>query len=118
VGDVKALDAAGKLREHERVGEGFLNGLARRFKHAETLSVRLLGILAGQVDEGTLFSALRDGDFDAMASALGEEGGQGFSIVEVDGDENRTRDVVLVDVELLEQGGEDTSGVEGDFFSL
>ncbi len=69
--------------------------------------VGLLGVLAGEIDEGALFAALGNGDFDAMAGALGEQRGEGFAIVEVDGDEDGARDVVLVDVELLEQGGED-----------
>ena len=114
VGDVEALDAAGQLGEHEDVGERLLNGLARGLEDAEALDVRLLGVLAGQIDEGALFAALRDGDLDAMAGALGEQRGQGFAVVEVDGDEDRARDVVLVDVELLEEGGEDAAGVEGD----
>ena len=112
VGDVEALDAAGQLGQHERVGEGFLNGLARGLEHAEALRVGLLGVLAGEIDEGALFAALRDGDFDAVAGALGEQRGEGFAVVEVDGDEDGARDVVLVDVELLEEGGEDCAGVE------
>jgi hypothetical protein len=113
VGDVEALDAAGKFGEHEGVGEGFLNGLARGLEDAESLGVGLLGVLAGEVDERTLFAALGGGDFDAMAGALGEERGEGFTIVEVDRDEDGTRDVVLVDVELFEEGGEELGGVEG-----
>jgi hypothetical protein len=113
VGDVEALDAAGQLGEHERVGQRLLNGLARGLQHAEALNVRLLGVLAGQIDERAFFSALRDGDLDAMAGALGEQGGQGFAVVEVRRDEDGARDVALVDVELLEQGGEDRTGVEG-----
>jgi hypothetical protein len=104
VGDVEALDAAGQLGEHEGVGERFLNGLAAGLEDAEALDVGLLGVLAGEVDEGALFSALRDGDFDAMAGALGEQGGERFAVVEVDGDEDGAGDVVLVDVELLEEG--------------
>ena len=113
VGDVEALDAAGQLGEHEGVGEGFLNGFARGLEDAEALRVGLLGVLAGEVDEGTFFSALGDGDFDAVAGALGEQRGEGFAVVEVDGDEDGARNVVLVDVELLEEGGEDGAGVEG-----
>ena len=112
VGDVEALDARGQLGQHERVGEGLLNGFARGLEDAEALRVGLLGVLAGEVDEGAFFSALRDGDFDAMAGALAEEGGERFAVVEVDRDEDGARDVVLVDVELLEEGGEDGTGVE------
>jgi hypothetical protein len=59
--------------------------------------------LAGQVDEGTLFAALGYSEFDTMAGALGEESGEGFAVVEVDGDEDGAGDVVLVDIELLEE---------------
>ena len=113
VGDVEALDAAGQLGEHEGVGEGLLNGLARGLEDAEALDVGLLGVLAGEVDEGSLFAALGDGDLDAMAGALGEQVGEGFAVVEIDGDEDGAGDVVLVDVELLEEGAEDGAGVEG-----
>jgi len=68
--------------------------------------------LSGEVDEGALFSALRDGDFDAMIDALGEEIGERLSVCEIDGDEDGTWNVTLVDVELFEEGGEDNSGVE------
>ena len=47
VGDVEALDAAGQFGEHEGVGEGFLDGLARGLEDAEALDVGLLGVLAG-----------------------------------------------------------------------
>ena len=104
VGDVEALDAAGQLGQHERVGERLLNGLARRLEHAEALRVGLLGVLAGEIDERALFAALRHGDLDAVAGAFGEQRGEGFAVVEVDRDENGARDVVLVDVELLERG--------------
>ena len=101
VGDVEALDAAGQFGEHEGVGEGFLNGFAGGLEDAEALGVGLLGVLAGEIDEGAFFAALGDGDFDAVADALGEEGGEGFAVGEVDGDEDGAGDVVLVDVELL-----------------
>ena len=107
--DVEALDAAGKLGEHERVGERLLNGLARGLEDAEALRVGLVRVLAGEIDEGFLVAALGDGDLDLVAGALGEQRGEGFAIVEVDGDEDGARDVLLVDVELLEEGGEDVA---------
>ncbi len=110
--DVEALDAAGKLGKHERVGERLLNGLARGLEHAEALCVGLLGVLAGEIDEGFLFAALRHGNFDAVAGAFGEECGEGFAIVEVDGDEDGARDILLVNVKLLEKRGEDSPGAE------
>ena len=113
VRDVETLDAAGQLGEHEGVGEGLLNSSAGWLEDAEALGVGLPGVLAGEIDEGALFSALGNGDLDAVAGALGEESGKGFAVVEVDGDEDRPRDVVLVDVELFEKGGEGRSGVKG-----
>ena len=107
MGDVEALDAAGEFGEHEGVGEGFLDGLARGFENAEALDVGLLGVLSGEIDEGAFFSALGDGDFYAVIDAFGEERGEGFAVVEVDGDEDGAGDVVLVDVELFEESGED-----------
>ena len=115
VGDVEALDAAGEFGEHEGVGEGFLNGFARWLQDAEALDVGLFCVLSGEIDEGTLFSALRDGNFDAVVDAFAEKRGEGFAIVEVDGDEDGAGDVVLIDVELLKEGGEDLAGVEGGF---
>ena len=91
--------------------------LRRGLQDAEALDVGLLGVLAGEIDEGAFFSALRDGDLDAMAGALGEQGGKGFAVVEIDGDEDGARDVLLVDVELLEQGAE-RLGRRGSWASL
>ena len=118
MGDVEALDAAGQFGKHEGVGEGLLDGLARGLEDAEALNVRLLGVLAGEIDEGALFAALGNGDFDAMAGAFGEEAGEGFAVVEVYGDEDGAGDVMLVDVELFEQGAEDGAGVESFFGSM
>ncbi len=112
VRDVEALNAFGQLGEHERIGECFLDGFARGLEHAEALRVRLLGVLAGEVDEGALLAALRDGELDAALDAFAEERGESFAVGEVDGDENGARHVGLVDVELFEEGGEDCAGVE------
>src|SRR5579859_890350 len=113
VGDVKALDAPGEFGEHEGVGKGFLDGFARRLENTEALDVGLLCVLSGQVDERALFSALGDGDFYAVVDAFGEKGGESFAVVEIDGDQDGAGDVLLVDVELLEEGGENGAGVEG-----
>ena len=50
---------------------------------------------------------MRDGDLDAMAGALSEQGGQSFAVVEIRRNENGARNVALIDVELLEERGED-----------
>ena len=70
--DVEALDAAGKLGQHQRVGERLLNGLARRLQHAEALRVGLAGVLAGEIDEGFFVAALGHGDLDFVPGALGQ----------------------------------------------
>ena len=71
MGDVEALDGAGQVFKRERVLEGFLNGFAAGGEDAEALVVTLLGVLSGEVDEGTLFAALGDGDFDAVVGVVG-----------------------------------------------
>ena len=50
-----------------------------------------------------------------MAGALGEQRGEGLAIVEVDGHEDGARDVVLVDVELLQERGKDSAGMKRHF---
>ena len=112
VGDVEALDGAGQVFEHERVLEGFLDGLAAGGQDAEALVVTLLCVLGGEVDEGTLFAALGDGDFYAMFGVVGEEAGEGGAVGEVDGDVDGAGDPGLVDVELLEEGGEEGAGLK------
>ena len=87
VGDVETLDAAGKFGEHEDVLQALLNGFLTGLEDAEALVVALLGVLAGEVDERAFFSALRDGDFDLVAGAFGEQSCERRAIGEVDGDE-------------------------------
>ena len=110
VRDVKTFDAARKLGKHEHIGEGFLDGLAGRFQNAKALRVGLLGVLAGEVDEGPLFAALRNDQFDAMAGALCEQGGESFEVGKIYRSEYGAWDVLLIDVELLEECGKDRSG--------
>ncbi len=110
VGDVEALDAAGEFFEGECVLQGFLNGLHAGLEDAEALVVGLLGVLADEVDEGALFAALRGEDLDAAVGAFGEQLGEDGAVGEVDGDQDGARDVVLVEVELLEQGREERCG--------
>ena len=68
--------------------------------------------MGGEVDEGTLFAALGDGDFYAMFGVVGEEAGEGGAVGEVDGDVDGAGDPGLVDVELLEEGGEEGAGLK------
>ncbi len=113
MGDVEALDAAREFFESEGVLQGFLDGLDAGLEDAEALVVGLLGVLADEVDEGALFATLGCENFDAAVGALGEEFGEDDAVGELDGDEDRAGDVVLVEVELFEEGGEELCRVEG-----
>lgn len=113
VGDVEALDAAGQLGKHECVLKGFLNGSLRGLHDAETLVETLAGVLAYEIDEGAFFSAQRDGDFYFVTTAFGEQAGESGAVGEIDGHVDGARYILLVDVQLLEQGGEEGSGLEG-----
>lgn len=112
VGDVEALDAGGRLSEGEGVLEGVGDGALGGLEDTEALVVGLLGVLADEVDEGAFFAALGGGDLDAVAGAFGEEIGEEGAVGEVDGEVDGLRDVGLVEVELLEQGGEEGGGRE------
>jgi hypothetical protein len=110
MGDVEALDAAGELFEGKGILEGFGDGLLRGDEDAEALIVRLLGVLADKVDEGTLFAALRDSDVDAVAALFGERISEKLAVGEIDRDEDGAGDVTLIEVELFEESGEEGSG--------
>ncbi len=77
--------------------------------------VGLLGVLGGEVDEGAFFAALGNGEFDAAPDTFAQKRGESFAVGEVDRNEDGARHVGLVDVELLEQGGEGRAGVEVGF---
>ena len=68
--DVEALDAAGQFGEHEGVREDSWMALREGLEDAESLDVGLLGVLSGEVDEGTFFAALGNGDFDSVADCV------------------------------------------------
>ena len=116
--DVEALDALGEFGEGERVLEGFLNRARIRFHYSETLVVGLLGVVAGEINEFALFSALRNGDVDARGSSafagelLAERFFEFFAVFEVDGDVDVARDIRLRQIELLDEGGEEFAGME------
>ena len=50
----------GKFWQAERLLQLFLNLLRVRLEHAEALIVGLLGVVAGEIDERALVSALRN----------------------------------------------------------
>ena len=80
--DVKALYALWQFRQHKCVGKRFLNGLARGLKNAETLCVRLPGVLSGQIDKRAFFAALWHRNFNATANALTEQVSERIAIVD------------------------------------
>ena len=59
VRNVETFDASRQLRQPERVLQRLLDRFHVRLHHAKTLVVRLLGIVAGQIEQRPLVSALR-----------------------------------------------------------
>ncbi len=112
MGDVEALDTGGEVGEVEGVLEGLGDGALRGLEDAEALVVGLLGILADEVDEGALFAALRGGELDAVFGAKGELFGEEGAVWEVDGNVDGAGNVGLVEVELLQESGEEVGGGE------
>ena len=76
------------------------------------LVVGLFCVLADEVYERALFTALGGGEFDAVLHALREEVGQDGAVGKVNGDVDGARDVGLVEVKLLEERGEECGGRE------
>src|SRR5258707_6361749 len=119
VRDVETLDALWQLGKGERVLKGFLDGARVWLQNAETLVVGLLGVSAGEIDEFALVSALRNGDVDARGPSTfaGELFAEGlfefFAVLEIYRDVDVARHVGLREVELLDKGGEEFSGMEG-----
>ena len=91
----------------------FLDGLHAGLQHAEALVVGLLRVEADEVDERALLAALRGKDLDAAAGAFGQQIREDGAVREVDRHEYGARHVVLVQVELLQQGREKGRGGEG-----
>src|SRR5262249_57953938 len=112
VGDVEALDATREFFEGEGVLQSLGYGFLRREEDAEALVVRLFGVLADEVDEGAFFTALRDGDFDAVATLFSEQVGEQSAVREVNRDEDGAGEIALIEIELLEEGGEEGRGRE------
>ena len=65
VRNVKALDPLGQFGQGKSVLERFLDQARIRLHHAEALVIRLLGIVAGEIDQLALVATLRDGDVDS-----------------------------------------------------
>ena len=113
VGDVEALDAPGQVGQRQQILQRFLDHLARRLQHAEALIETLLGILPREVDQGTLLSAAGHAQLHFVLCALAQQGRERSAIGKIDRYVDRARHVLLVDIELLQQGGEKEGSVKG-----
>src|SRR4029077_3931254 len=116
VRDVEAFDALGELGQADGLLQFLLNLSRVGLQHAEALIVGLLGVVAGEIDQGALVSALWDQDVYARGASapvlFGEKVFEFFAVLEVDGHVEIPRNVRLADVELLEQGGEKFAGMK------
>src|SRR5664280_125277 len=112
MGDVEALNPLGQLRQHERVLQGFLDRFRRRLHDAEALIIRLLGILAHQVDQRALVAALRYVNLYPPLLAFREHFLQRDAIFEVHRNIYRVRHILLVQVDLLQQRRKEFSRLE------
>ncbi len=118
VRNVEALDALGKFGQAERVLQFFLNGFRVGLEHAEALIVRLLGVIAGEVDERAFVATQWNDDVDSCRAdtlvrhLLGEQVFESFTVLKIDRDVDIAGHVGLADVELLEQSGEKFAGME------
>ena len=86
--------------------------LAGRLQHAEALIKTLLGILACQVDQGALFPAPGHAQLHFVLGTLAQQRLQCFAIGKVYWDINRARHILLVDIKLLQQGGEEDGRIK------
>src|SRR6187402_2633109 len=84
VRDVEALDAFWRVGEAERILQGCGDGGFARLQGTEALIVRLLGVLADEIDQRAFFSALRCEDLYLVAGAVAEERGEEVAVAELE----------------------------------
>ena len=101
-----------QLRQHESVLQRLLDGFRGRLHHPEALIVSLLGVLPDQIDQRALLSALRNVDLHPPLLALREQFFQRGAIFEIHRHINRVRHILLVEVDLLQQRGEELARLE------
>src|SRR5262249_61987763 len=112
VRDVKALDSPRQLGQAERVLQRFLRGFGRGLHHAKTLIERLFGVLCRQVDERALLAALGNQDFHFTPALVAEQLLQDRAVFEIHRRQDAAWNILLIDVDLLEQGGKEFSRIE------
>ena len=106
VGDVETLDTIGELGELEGVLQYGLHHVGLGTHDAKTLVIGLLGILSDEVDQRTLVAANGDVDLDAAVHLFAEDFAEGFSVFELHGHKDIPRDVLVIEIDLLQQGAE------------
>src|SRR5215469_572999 len=116
--DIETFNSLWQLRKDERILQRLLNGALAGLHHAEALVKRLLGVVAGKVDERSLLATLRHDQMNACSAAtlssnlVRQEFFQHLPIFEVHGDVYVAGQIWLADVELFQQGREELTGVE------
>ncbi len=104
--DVEALDAPRQLLQRQRVLQCLLNRLHPRLQHAKPLIVRLLRVLANQINERTFFASLRRKNLHAPARSLRQNLRQQRTIRKLHRHKDRSRHIALVQIDLFQQGRE------------
>src|SRR5882724_5071746 len=118
VRNVEALDASRQFGQAEGVLQRFLDGFGIRFHYAEALVVRLLGIVARQVEKSSLVAALGHKDVNSCGAGalarhlLAQNVFQRFTIFKLHGNVNVPWYVGLADVKLVEESRKEFVGME------
>ncbi len=113
----------GSFRHAQSILQRFLNRLGIRLHHPEALIVRLLGVVAGKIEQRALIAALRHQDVNARCrglSAICSESSSSsvLAIFEVHRNVDIARNVWLSDIKLVEERGEESPGLNpADFGS-
>ena len=107
MGNVEGLDAVRRFGKVERFAEAFQHFARVGLQDAEAPLKRVAGVTRHQFRQRALGPGLRSENMDGPPAPLGEHLLQRFAIVEVRGRVNLTRQILLVQIDLLEQGGEE-----------
>ena len=100
-----------QFRQPKGVLQCLLDRLRVRLHHAETLVIRLLSIVPGQIEERAFVTSLRHEDVDAGSPLVSfshlfrQHFFQRFPILEPNWDVNVPWNIRLPDIKLLEQSG-------------
>ena len=112
----KASMRFGGLGKIERLAEALQHFARVRFENAKAPLKRVAGVTRHQFQKRALGPGLRGENVDGAPALLREHFLQRFAIVEVHGRVNLARQILLVQIDLLEQRGEELARVE--FFQV